>query len=184
MVAAMQVEMLRPRIQEDRIAYFRDVREGDLDDLLPDLADEIGLPLLGYGSARMVFALSDDKVLKVALTRYGMQANRRELFAATRLPQNLVAQVYEGDADGLWLVQERVQILDDASKDLRPRMWAISNDIREIIPQAQSDVHYGNFGYRRDGSLVMVDLESVSPIEEVLRPGEQEIDRFLMCDVS
>ena len=168
--------MLAPKIQEvldawrdefasDRLIWMRDrSHRGRMHRLyvrrkIQELGNQLALQPLGLGSSRMVFALSATRVLKVAFSQHGFQANRQEAEASKKLPRELHAVVRAVAGDGLWLIQERVRPVTT------PRVKGISKlraQVEETIGVRFWDMRTANVGYRRDGSLVLIDLEDVA----------------------
>lgn len=121
------------------------------------IANQLGLEAISSGRRRMVFALSPDRVLKVGLSRFGMDANLSEANASHRLPRHLHAVVHDVAADGLWLVQERVKCGADMRRKDAKRL---RQDI-ETCGRFFFDMHRNNIGHRPDGTLVAADLEGL-----------------------
>lgn len=68
------------------------------------------LPEIGQGSSRITFALSGDKVLKIALNNAGIGQNEEEVQVYTRLHKNdLVTKIFDFDPKYKWLVSELVK---------------------------------------------------------------------------
>ncbi len=169
------LELWRPAFTDNRLLLIRDGTDTQraraprtiprrhpraLSRILHVIADQLGMSLLGFGSCRAVFDLSSDCVLKVGFSQLGLCANQLEADIASRLPDALHARVYRAAPDGLWLVQERVEV---AAVDMRCR------DARQLRRALAAflgcrphllDLHRGNVGRRADGTLVAVDLES------------------------
>jgi len=132
-----------------------------------DLAYDLDLQPVAYGSCRMTFVLDKGHVLKVGFSRFGMRANLRESWASSVLPTAIHAVVYAVAPDGLWLVQERVRRFRLDFRTRRARKLAQA--IKQSTGQAKIDPHKGNFGLREDGTVVMLDLEflgSLQPTED------------------
>lgn len=122
------------------------------------LQETLGLEILGHGIHRVVFALSSDAVLKVAYNSNGFAANIGEQAAFSGFPNVPKARVLEGDPFGLWLSQERVQLLN------KYRPSVLSGFLKQIgDPQnrCRLDLHYRNLGLRPDGSVVILDYSSL-----------------------
>lgn len=169
------LEDWRSRFESDEVIHLRDVEEADLDNLFDEIAGQLGLPLLGYGSARVVFALDSERVLKVGYSRCGMQSNRREMAAAKILPPNVHAKFCGGSPDGLWIVQERATALGEVAYDEVARL---RTEAEAAVPGGVCDAAPDNFGRLPDGRPVLVDIESLAPIGDVLHPGEQAAKRY------
>lgn len=68
------------------------------------------LPKLGKGSSRIVFALSGDKVLKIAKNEKGFAQNNAELELFTSPDTKpVVARIYDAAQDNSWLISEIVK---------------------------------------------------------------------------
>lgn len=76
------------------------------------------LPKLGKGSSRIVYALSSDKVLKIALNDKGFAQNNAELELYTS-PETkpVVAKIYDASPDNSWLISEIVQPFSNSRAD-------------------------------------------------------------------
>lgn len=90
---------------------------------------DYGLPYMGSGSSRTVYALSTGKVLKIAINDKGIAQNEAE-FEVSRDPslKYIGARVYETDPDFHWSVMEVAKIYE-YSKELKldlgiPRVMA------------------------------------------------------------
>jgi len=71
-------------------------------------AQTSGLPLLGRGSSRIVFALNDLQALKIARKPDSRVQNVNEVKAFECLQRSKnFAQIYESDPEGKWLIVER-----------------------------------------------------------------------------
>lgn len=75
---------------------------------------DYGLPYMGSGSSRIVFALSTGKVLKIATNEKGIAQNEAE-FEISRDPslKYIGARVYDTDPDFHWSVMEVAKIYED-----------------------------------------------------------------------
>jgi hypothetical protein len=62
---------------------------------------------LGTGSARVVFEIDEDKVLKLARNKKGLAQNDLESDIAATGWYDFVAQVYDADPDNLWIESEK-----------------------------------------------------------------------------
>lgn len=78
---------------------------------------DYGLPYMGSGSSRTVFALSTGKVLKIAKNDKGIAQNEAE-FEVSRDPslKYIGARVYETDPDFHWSVMEVAKIYEDGTE--------------------------------------------------------------------
>ncbi len=89
---------------------------------LPDLATKTTyakqiLPLLGKGSSRIVFALSGDKVLKIARDQKGIAQNHAELELFTNpKTKPVIARIFDADSGYEWLISELVKPLDSSEE--------------------------------------------------------------------
>ena len=157
------LEDWRSEFESDRIIAVRDrfPKGHDKDHVRKiffEIAAQLRLPAVSFGSCRMVFALDAARVLKVGFSRFGMRANRLEAGAARDLPRSLHAEVYEASPDGLWLVQERVTL--DRSIDMRRHEARhLRRDLEMAVGRFIHDFYSGNVGRKGDGSLVILDLE-------------------------
>ena len=174
------LEDWRSEFEDDRIIKARDRVTGHTDTRyvkrsFRKIADQLGLEAISFGSCRMVFALSPHRVLKVGYSRFGMRSNLLEAEASRDLPRRLRATVYDVASDGLWLVQER------ASKQRINMRYSEARQLRLALERAfddyVNDFHSGNIGRRRDGSLILLDLEFLN---RRVRPYDSaELRRYL-----
>lgn len=115
----MKVKELKQLIgQMVKEAFLREYAQGGFDlnafKQLPTEAEMIayaqkaGLPLLGKGSSRVVFQLSDDQALKIARKPESRVQNVNEVkaFECLKRSKNF-AQIYDSDPEGKWLIVER-----------------------------------------------------------------------------
>ena len=176
---AQILDKIRPSCASDTLLWLRDYKGQDMDAIFSAWADRLGLRYVGCGSGRATFLFDRQHVLKIGYTRCGMQGNRRERLATMLLPPEIHAQVYDCAEDGLWLLQERVSRLPAGSKRRDPfQPWgkfrAVMQTAEETVPGAVVDMEIENFGRRKDGQIVLVDIENFGPLSQVLRPGETE----------
>lgn len=135
-------------------------RRADRARLLSEIEAAVGRPRIGTGSTRVVFGLSPSAVLKVARDRRGFRDNafeaRRWTYYRDLCP-TLLAHVLASDPQGLWLVQERVAILEAPARRETQR---VASALTAIDPQngVYVDSNFRNFGRRPDAQLVLVDL--------------------------
>ncbi len=174
------LEDWRSEFESDSIIQQRDGTRGHTNNkhvewIFHEIAGQLGLEAISFGSCRMVFALSPRRVLKVGYSRFGMRSNQLEAEAAHDLPRRLRATVYDVASDGLWLVQERAseQHIDMRRSEARQLRLALERAFGDYI----NDFHSGNVGRRRDGSLILLDLEFLN---RRVRPYDSaELRRYL-----
>ena len=130
-------------------------------DIVRQKLDEWGIEYasLGPGTNRYAF-MKDGYVIKVALDKDGKIDNKREFIYSLPL-QPYVIKCYETFADGLLAVFEYVEIftIDDYWKS-QERMREMLSDIAQnflIGDVGISSTNYVNWGFRDDGSLVILD---------------------------
>lgn len=85
--------------------------------LCESYSDKIGyaekhLEFLGSGSSRHVFALNDEKVLKVALDENGIIQNNVEKFYCDTKWERL-SKVFDYDDDFMWIISEKTMPVDE-----------------------------------------------------------------------
>lgn len=176
--ALTSLEDWRSEFESDSIIYRRDrsgsrLNKRHVRKTFHEIADQLGLEAVSFGSCRMVFALDGRRVLKVGFSRYGMNANRLEAEASKILPVSLHAKVYDVAPDGLWLVQERVDCTEQPDmRSSEPRR--LRSALRKAYGHYVNDLHFNNVGRRADGSLVVCDLETFRP-----RPVAANLHRYL-----
>lgn len=127
------------------------------DETLPTLIGT--LEELGQGVSRQVFAISDTEVLKYAYNIHSHAGNNRtEWDAFHRIAdcdRIYFAECYAISEDGRWMVSERAEgTAYDLGNDFGEDPW-------EAISVAEgygiSDLHDGNYGFRADGSALILD---------------------------
>ena len=130
-------------------------------DLVREKLDGWGIDYasLGPGTNRYAF-MKDGYVIKVALDKDGKIDNKREFMYSLAL-QPYVVKCYETFADGLLAVFEYVEIftIDDYWK-CQEKMREMLSDIAQnflIGDVGISSTNYVNWGFRDDGSLVILD---------------------------
>ncbi len=145
---------------------------------LRGLVESVGLPVIGLGSCRLVFEMDDmgqRLALKVGFTQMGLYANQHEFEISQDLEKEMCATVYAMDDAGLWLIQRFVAI----PRHLPFRQFC---DLKSWIKE-HGYIHWDavrkNFGLLPDGRLVMVDLESLWPMDKDLESFANEPSRYL-----
>jgi len=71
--------------------------------------------VIGTGSFRATFALTDSKVLKIATMIEGIEHNKREVAHSKCLGKKFAVDVYKHHPEFWWLIEERAELLDDDS---------------------------------------------------------------------
>lgn len=98
--------------------FFKNLK-GNLQKI--DYAQKI-LPFIGAGSARIVFAVSGDKVLKVAKNKKGLAQNNAEIEMFLEMDAagfgNVLTKIYDYDKSGAWVLSEIASPLRDMSSDM------------------------------------------------------------------
>jgi hypothetical protein len=78
---------------------------------------QYGLPFLGQGSSRAVYALSTGKVLKIAINDKGMAQNEAERIVWQNPSTRYIgAKVFESDPDNHWSVMEIAKIYENGTQ--------------------------------------------------------------------
>ncbi len=78
------------------------------------VGEQYGLPFLGKGSSRAVYALSTGKVLKIAINDKGMAQNEAERIVWQNPSTRYIgAKVFESDPNDHWAVMEVAKIYED-----------------------------------------------------------------------
>lgn len=131
-------------------------------DIIREKLDEWGIDYaaLGPGTNRYAF-MKDGYVIKIALDKDGKIDNKREFMYSLAL-QPYVIKCYETFPDGLLAVFEYVEIfsIDDFWKN-QDKMREMLTDIAKnflIGDVGISSTNYVNWGFRDDGSLVILDF--------------------------
>lgn len=83
-----------------------------------DAAKSFGLTYLGRGSARRVFAIDNDKVIKLAVDQKGIAQNKIEAFAGKDpFAHKILASVYQYDnVNFSWIIAERLNPLNNGEE--------------------------------------------------------------------
>lgn len=66
---------------------------------------------LGTGSARIVFSVDDNVVIKIAKNKKGLAQNSIEIDIGTKNWHNCTAKVFDYDPDNLWLEAEKARAI-------------------------------------------------------------------------
>jgi len=180
------LERWRQVVWDDAAALFYASERLEWPEHLADLmGEDLGLVACGWGSTRTAYA-HGDLVLKVARSHIGLIANRKDLLAYEEHPE-LVPEVAAMDPDGLWLLQEKVALIDP-DRSGSDELGAYPEEFTELVSRmlAAAPADFGidenpaNFGYAGDGRPVCVDAESMVATERVLRPGETYMPRQIV----
>ena len=124
---------------------------------------------LNYGSSRVVFPWTDDKIVKIALTEEGINQNKNELRVFTDCKEDdILSNIFAYGE--IILICEKCDLKVDADFDEFDETMQdlYDNGQKEIADKAQKAVdyleeHYGHtsdnyqLGYNRKGYLVSVD---------------------------
>lgn len=116
---------------------------------------EAGLQQIGSGDYRLVYARPDgDRVLKVARNPLGTSENLAAVDnwqQAVRLEvDNRLAELYEHDPNGWWVLQERV------THTAPPSVQPLTHTLR-AAGLSITDITIHNVGQRDDGTFVLFD---------------------------
>ena len=101
-----------------------------------DAAKSFGLTYLGRGSARRVFAIGSDKVVKLAKDKRGLAQNKIEAFAGNdSFASEILAEVYDYDAvDFAWIIAERLTPLEDGEESIAEELIGVPwTDIKKML---------------------------------------------------
>lgn len=114
---------------------------------------------LGAGVSRTVYAISDTEVLKYAHNRNSHAGNNRtEWDSYHRIAESdrhYFAACYAISDDGVWMVSERAAgSAYDLGSDFGDDPW---DAIQTAEDYGISDLHDGNYGFRADGSALILD---------------------------
>ena len=124
---------------------------------------------LNYGSSRVVFPWTDDKIVKIALTEEGIKQNKNELRVFTDCEEDdILSNIFAYGK--IVLICEKCDLEVDADSDVFDEVMQdlYDNGKNEIADKAQKAVdylnnHYGHtddnyqVGYNRKGYLVCLD---------------------------
>lgn len=147
-IRGFSLDILKKKMPEfERLQYPEDIGIA-----IRKLVVQYGLPFLGKGSSRAVYALSTGKVLKIAINQNGIAQNEAEV-AVSRNPslKYIGARVYDWDDFYHWGVMEVAKIYDDStqlkldlgipevlSKSYGYNLEFAINDLRKIYEEDQS----------------------------------------------
>jgi hypothetical protein len=67
------------------------------------------------GTYRIVFVVDDKRIIKQGMTDKGIKQNKREVENSRCLPKEYVVQVYDHHPEFWWVIEERVETLDEVS---------------------------------------------------------------------
>lgn len=124
--------------------------------------------VLGLGTNRLILVCKKDKykdlVFKVAGDSHGIEANYREFYNGD-LDKSLTFS-YSISDDGLFVVQERVKVLDSKSmdkhkKEVRKMLKHLSNKLLLVDCKMSN---FRNFGIRKNGDVVLLDHGDTVPL--------------------
>ena len=104
------LDILKKKMPEFKESAYSE----DIGHQITRLVRYYGLPYMGSGSSRIVYALSTGKVLKIATNEKGIAQNEAE-FEISRDPslKYIGARVYETDPNFHWSVMEVAKIYED-----------------------------------------------------------------------
>jgi len=103
---------------------------------------EENLTRISSGSARIVYRIDDEKVLKLARNKKGLAQNEAEnSFGGEYLLQDVVADVFESEENGLWVEMELARKVSVG--DFK-RITGLDFDMFSEGVYTYGDGHYGN----------------------------------------
>jgi len=201
-IRGFSLDILKKKMSEfEKLAYPEDIGIA----IRKLVEKQYGLPFLGKGSSRVVYALSTDKVLKIAINQKGIAQNEAEKIVSQNPSTRYIgAKVYESDPNDYWSVMEVAQIYKDgtqlnldlgipvelvrkynivrAAHDL-DYVYNKGKSIEEVIEYRyeDADLQKSLRKFLEDPSksmLALVDLMFNSPIEQRLEPGDIVTDHF------
>lgn len=131
------------RLKEEA-GYIEDISYG-----LSQLARKYGLPYMGRGSSRVVYALSTGKVLKISRDERGLAQTEAEVSVWTNpSTKEVAAQVFDFDPDFNWSVMEIARTFKDPYRNYKgsleqelgiPTAYGVKFTIAEIVNELLSD---------------------------------------------
>jgi hypothetical protein len=91
------------------------------------------LEMLGEGSSRVAYALSSNKVLKIALNKKGIDQNIAELDVFTNpLTKPMISKIQDYDNDYRWLIADSVRIFNNESEFEKETGLAFQSFVEEV----------------------------------------------------
>lgn len=149
-------------IKLNELTLYHDVDNNSKTEEIVELLTEYEVPFSRLGSGTNRYGIKiEEYAVKIALDRMGKIDNKRE-FKYTKNLYPYVVKVYETTLDGLIAVSEYVTPFSE--RDL----YEHEEDMREILEVVSSNfligdigisrVNYGNWGYRLDGSVCILDF--------------------------
>lgn len=129
-----------------------EIGEWNIEDIsyrLSKLAEKYGLPYMGEGSSRVVYALSTGKVLKISRDERGLAQTEAEVSVWTNpSTKEVAAQVFDFDPDYNWSVMEIARTFKDPYRNYKasleqelgiPTAYGVKFTIAEIVNELLSD---------------------------------------------
>lgn len=161
---SMLLELFTPEqcIEIEKLTRAFSISTNQKIEIIKEKLTEWGIQFspLGGGTNRWAF-MHDGYVVKIACDEDGKIDNTREYIYSMQL-QPYVIKCYECFKDGLMAVFEYVEIFTN------DEFWKNQNKMREILRDISqnfligdvgiSTVNYSNWGFREDGSVVILDF--------------------------
>ncbi len=129
-----------------------EIGEWNIEDIsyrLSKLAEKYGLPYMGRGSSRVVYALSTGKVLKISMDERGLAQTEAEVSVWTNpSTKEVAAQVFDFDPDYNWSVMEIARTFEYPDRNYKaslehelgiPTAYGVKFTIAEIVNELLSD---------------------------------------------
>lgn len=159
-------------ISKKKLAKINEIADKPTNDLersmdkIEDIMNDAGYKTMSTGTNRMVFTHPDykDVIFKVAFDWHGKEANQRE-YLDRDISDSLV-YTYLISEDYTFIVQEKVTVF---TKDT---VKGREDDIRKMLKPLEKKLllcdckiaNYKNFGYRKDGSVCLLDHGDTIPL--------------------
>ena len=128
-----------------------------------DAAKSFGLTYLGRGSARRVFAIGSDKVVKLAKDKRGLAQNKIEAFAGNdSFASEILAEVYDYDAvDFAWIIAERLTPLEDGEESIAEELIGVPwTDIKKMLGVKDDELEHSYTSWAEPNLKFMKNFES------------------------
>lgn len=124
----------------------------DLDPVMDSFEQDTGMELVGYGAGRAVYAVNDERVLKLAIGPRGQAQSLQECARWNVSKSPHLAPVFACATDGSWLVMGQAENIDHEEWDALPQREAVAAQFG-IEDEDDSEENWGRY----QGRFVLVD---------------------------
>lgn len=174
-----RMSRIRCYFSQELMDYMYDIVKqplgnNDKFNILLELLTPMGFKELGAGTNRMA-VMKNHNIYKIALDTYGIRDNWQE-FKVSKDLQPYVTKTYE--CNGLIAVAEYVNLI--TKKEFNDSKFVICDMLKEVSKRyifedvGIADKNFCNYGYRDDGSLVILDYGYMYPIDRKIMFCEKD----------